>query len=360
MRAYFIRRFLLIIPTFIGITLLSFIVMQFVPGGPVEQAIMQIKMGAAMSGEGGATGGNEFGSGNELPEEALKQIREYYGFDKPFYVRYWNWLCNVVPLQMKYPFVKWPNLGTSYKYQEPVWDLFVKRFPISIYFGLVGFTLSYLVCIPLGVFKAIKHGSAFDAMSSMIVFIGYSIPGWAMGVILLVMFGGGSYWSLFPLGGFRPDGWSKAWDAGRYAWCIKMQLWHTVLPVCCYMVGSFATLTVLMKNSLMENLGKDYIRTAFAKGLGEKVVIFKHGLRNSLIPIATGLGHLLSLVIAGSYLIEKVFNIDGIGLLGYTSIVQRDYPVAMGMIVIASLLKLFGNIVSDALYCLIDPRIRFS
>jgi len=359
MRAYFIRRFLLIIPTFIGITMVSFIVMQFVPGGPVERAIMQIKMGAAQQGEGGAVGG-EFGAENELPEKALQQLKEYYGFDKPWYIRYWNWLCNVVPLKLTYPFVKWPNLGKSYKYREPVWDLIVKRFPVSIYFGLVGFVLSYAVCIPLGVFKAIKHGTVFDAVSSMIVFIGYSIPGFAAGVILLVLFGGGSFWKLFPLGGFRPPNWDQMWQAGNYWWCIKMQLWHTVLPVFCYMIGSFATLTVLMKNSLMENLGQDYIRTAFAKGLSEKVVIFKHALRNSLIPIATGLGHLLSLVIAGSYLIEKVFNIDGIGLLGYTSIVQRDYPVAMGMIVIASLLKLFGNIVSDILYCIIDPRIRFS
>jgi microcin C transport system permease protein len=355
MREYFIRRFLLIIPTFIGITMVSFLVMQFVPGGPVERAILQYKMGAAMQGEGGAVGGSQIDSGSGIPDDALAELKKFYGFDKPIWKRYLIWLGNVLPFKTKYPFVKWPNFGKSYVYQEPVWNLIVKRFPISIYFGLIGFLLSYTVCIPLGVLKAIKHGSKFDAISSIIVFIGYSIPGWAAGVILLVFFGGGSFWNIFPLGGFHSENWAHLSLWGK----ITDQIWHTVLPVFCYMVGSFATLTVLMKNSLMENLGQDYVRTAFAKGLSEKTVIFKHALRNSLIPIATGIGGMLSIVIAGSYLIEKVFNIDGIGYLGYTSIVQRDYPVALGMIVIASILKLVGNIISDMILALVDPRIRF-
>ncbi len=345
MRAYFIRRFLLIIPTFLGITLLSFVIMQFVPGGPIEKAIRNFRMGAMMKGEGGAGISKSLGSASEIPEEALQAMKEFYGFDKPVMMRYLIWLKNICVL----------DFGESYIYVEPVMDVITSKFPISIYFGLIGFFLSYSVCIPLGIWKAIRHGSGFDAMSSMIVFIGYSIPGWALGVILLVLFGGGSFWDVFPLGGFRSANYDdltlpgKLWD----------QLHHTFLPVFCYMIGSFATETVLMKNALMENLGADYVRTAFAKGLDEKVVIFRHALRNSLITIATDLGHALSLILAGSYLIEKVFNIDGFGLLGYNAIVQRDYPVAMGILVISSILQLTGNIFSDILYCIIDPRVRF-
>jgi len=211
------------------------------------------------------------------------------------------------------------------------------------------------VCVPLGVLKAIRHGSKFDFFSSAIVFLGYSVPGWALGTMLLVLLGGGSFWNVFPLGGFRPSNWEYLGFFQK----ITSQLYYMVLPVFCYMVGSFATLTILMKNSLMENLGQDYVRTAFAKGLDEKRVIFVHALRNSLIPLATGLGHVISLILAGSFLIERVFNIDGMGYLGYTSIIQRDYPVALGILVISSLLMLIGNILSDVIYVLVDPRIRF-
>jgi len=231
-----------------------------------------------------------------------------------------------------------------------------KRFPVSIFLGLIGFILSYIVCVPLGVLKAIKHGSRIDFASSAIVFLGYSIPGWALGTLLLVLFGGGTFWNVFPLGGFRPDNWEYLGFFQK----IQQQLYYMFLPVVCYMVGSFATLTILMKNSLMENLGQDYVRTAFAKGLGEKRVIFLHALRNSLIPISTGLGHFFSLILAGSFLIERVFNIDGMGYLGYNSIIQRDYPVALGILVISSLLLLVGNILSDIIYVVVDPRIRFS
>jgi len=339
MAAYFIRRFLLIIPTFIGITLAVFLIMQFVPGGPVERRIMQYQM-ASRSGGFGAAGGAQ-----SLPPDAIEQIRAYYGFDKPVHVRYAQWLWKVLHL----------DLGTSYIYQDPVWDVIKSRFPISIFLGLTGFILTYLVCIPLGVFKAIRHGSKFDWMSSALVFIGYAVPGWALGTALLVFLGGGSFWSVFPLGGFRPDNWEYLSVWGK----IAGQIHHMFLPVLCYMVGSFATDTILTKNSLMENLGQDYVRTAFAKGLNERRVIFVHALRNSLIPIVTGLGHVISLILAGSFLIERVFNIDGMGYLGYTAILQRDYPVALGIVVISSLLMLVGNILSDIVYAVVDPRIRF-
>jgi microcin C transport system permease protein len=346
MGTYFLRRFLLMIPTFLGITILVFTIMQFVPGGPIEQAVMKLRMAAATEGgvAGGSLGGNA--TSVEMPTEAIAELKKQFRFDKPIPVRYLLWLNDLVHL----------NLGKSYKYNEPVWDVIRSRFPVSIYFGLIGFTLSYLVCIPLGVLKALRHGSRFDFFSSTIVFIGYSIPGWALGAMLLVLLGGGSFWDVFPLGGFRSENWAVLGPIDK----ALDQLHHTFLPVLCYMVGGFASLTVLMKNSLLENLGQDYVRTAFAKGLSERRVVFLHTMRNSLIPIATGLGHAISLVMAGSYLIERVFNINGIGYLGFDAVVERDYAVVMGILVINTGLTLLGNIISDVFYVLIDPRIRFS
>jgi len=340
MTAYFIRRFLLIIPTFIGITLVVFAVTNFVPGGPVEREIMRYRAAALTEGGGGGGGGTV-----TLPEDAIQEIRRYYGFDKPVHVRYAQWLWKVLHL----------DLGNSYVYQDPVWDVIKSRFPVSIFIGLTGFFLSYFICVPLGVLKAVRHGSKFDFLSSAIVFLGYSVPGWALGTALLVLFGGGSFWSVFPLGGFRPDNWQYLSLWGK----ITQQIYYMFLPVVCYMVSAFATLTILSKNSLMENLGQDYVRTAYAKGVRPNRVIFVHALRNSLIPIVTGLGNAISLILAGSFLIERVFNIDGMGYLGYTSILQRDYPVALGILVIDSVLMLVGNILSDIIYATVDPRVRF-
>ncbi|PKL48625.1 MAG: peptide ABC transporter permease [Candidatus Riflebacteria bacterium HGW-Riflebacteria-2] len=405
MYSYFIRRFLLMIPTFIGITFLCFTVTRFVPGGPVEQAVLRYQQAMAMSGEGGGgTSGSDMEQG-QISEEMMESLKAIYGFDKPFYEAYAIWLWRVLHF----------DLGTSDTYSRPVWDLIKEKFPISIIFGLSGFTLSYMICIPLGVWKAVKHGSGFDTGSSIMVFIAYSIPGWTAGVLLLMLLGGHAYLDIVPSGGkdsgfinetsklamflqegaqvsdipetirkeFPKLGDNQTINASHPAFKhvpaekrFKLKtgnhsdlsfigrtldtMWHMILPVFCYVLGMFASSTVLMKNSLMENLGQDYVRTAFAKGLSERVVIFKHALRNSLIPIATGLGHMLSIILAGSYLIEKVFNINGFGLLGYDSLIARDYPVTLGILVIGSMLKLFGNIVSDFLYCLIDPRIRFS
>jgi microcin C transport system permease protein len=342
MTGYFIRRILLIIPTFLGISMAIFAIMHFVPGGPIERQIMRYQM--AQSGEGGGGGGGGRGA-VEIPPEALEEMKKFYGFDKPLHIRYAIWLWNVLHL----------DLGRSYIYQDPVWDVIKQRFPVSVFIGLTSFVLSYLVCVPLGVIKAVKHGSKLDFASSFTVFLGYSIPGWALGTVLLVLLGGGSFWNVFPLGGFRPSNWEYL----SFFQKVTQQIYYMFLPVCCYMIAQFATLTILTKNSLMENMGQDYVRTAFAKGLDERRVIFVHALRNSLIPIATGLGHVISLVLAGSFLIEKVFNIDGMGYLGYTSILQRDYPVALGILVVSSLLMLIGNILSDVIYVIVDPRIRF-
>lgn len=343
MTGYFIRRFLLIIPTFLGITIITFIILQTVPGGPLDIELMKLRMGS-VTGETGVSS-SRGGTARNIPEAAMTEMKKFYGFDKPIHIRYINWLGNLLSF----------NLGKSYVYSEPVWDVISSRFPVSIYFGFIGFVLTYIVCIPLGVYKAVKNGSKFDFISSFVVFVGYSIPGWAFGALMIILLGGGSFWNVFPLGGFR----SEDFDNMNFFQQVFDQIHHTVLPVIAYLVGSFATLTILTKNSVIENLSQDYVRTAFAKGLSEKRVIFHHALRNSLIPISTGLGHFLSLVLAGSLLIEKVFNIDGMGLLGFNSIIQRDYPVTMGILVISSLLMLVGNILSDFIYALVDPRIKF-
>ncbi|HAY35285.1 MAG TPA: ABC transporter permease subunit [Ignavibacteria bacterium] len=342
MTTYFIRRFLLIIPTFLGITLVTFLILQIVPGGPLEMELMKIRMGGS---DGVSESGSTSGSTQNIPQSAIEELQKFYGFDKPIHERYILWLGNLLKL----------DLGKSYVYSEPVMDVITSRFPISIYFGLIGFILTYIVCIPLGVYKAVKNGSKFDFITSALVFAGYAIPGFAFGALMLVLFGGGSFWDVFPLGGFRSSDYETLSLSGK----IWDQIHHTILPVASYMIGSFATLTILTKNSVIENLSQDYIRTAFSKGLTEKRVIFGHALRNSLIPISTGLGHAISLVLAGSILIEKVFNINGIGLLSYDSIIQRDYPVVMGILVISTLLLLVGNILSDILYAIVDPRIRF-
>jgi len=342
MGAYFFRRALLMIPTFLGITFLVFTITRFVPGGPIEQ--MMVKMQMAESESGG--GSSDFDGSVQIPDSVREELEKQFGFDKPFYLAYLDWVSDVVTL----------DLGTSYKYREPVWNIVKSRFPVSIFLGLTGFLLAYFICIPLGIYKATRHGGVFDFSSSVLIFMAYSVPGWALGGLLLVLLGGGSFWDVVPLGGFRADNWDELSTWAK----ITDQLHHMILPVFAYTIGSFATLTILMKNSLMENLGQDYVRTAFAKGLGERRVVLIHALRNSLIPICTGLGHALSLVMAGSYLVEKVFNIDGIGYLGYTSIIERDYAVVMGVLVINVFLMLLGNILSDVLYVLVDPRIRFS
>ncbi|MCE9552361.1 MAG: ABC transporter permease subunit [Planctomycetes bacterium] len=371
MTAYFLRRLLLIIPTFIGVTLIVFAITRLVPGGPLERQIMQWRQGSGGRGEaGGAAGRSTADITREIPPEALEQLRKQYHLDQHWYVAYWLWLKDVATL----------NLGESYYYKEPVLRMVVERFPVSLTFGLTGFVLAYLVCIPLGIVKALRHGAPLDYISSALVFVGYSIPGWALGVLLLTLLASGRFVDIAPLGGMRSTDYGslprvvKALEGrdqvvdkfGTLQW-EKMSLlarfldraYYMILPVICYMIGSFATLTVLTKNSLLENLSQDYVRTAFAKGLAPRRVILVHTLRNSLIPLATGLGGAIGIIMAGSYLIEFVFNIDGLGYLGYNALVQRDYAIVMGVLVINTLLLLFGNIISDFLYAVIDPRIRF-
>ncbi len=427
MATYFLRRILLMVPTFLGSTVLVFTILQLAPGGPLEQTILQLQMGGmAGSGEGGVTSTDMVG-GSALPASALKDLKRFYGFDKPIYQRYLIWLGlwpreikhrdftissgqsqvekrvgkkdgqiwrvdvkdnqdgslmvyeksghqsdiwvatveeskedgtrEAVIFQHEFSGILTGNLGRSYTYMKPVTEVMRPRFKISLLYGLTGIFLSYLVCIPLGIRKALNHGSVFDFGSSVIIFIAYSIPGWALGGVLLVLFGGGSFWDVFPLGGFRSP--VEIWET--LAWYEKIidQVHHMILPIIAWSIASFATMTVLMKNSLLENLSQDYIRTAFAKGLREKRVVWVHAMRNSVIPIASGIGHIIGVVIAGSYFIERVFNIDGFGKMAFEAVLQRDYPITLGFLVIVVLIRLIGNIISDLALATVDPRIRF-
>ena len=419
---YFIRRLLLMVPTFLGSTVLVFVILQIAPGGPIEKAIMELQMGGM---EDGGSGGNF--SENVLPESALKELERFYGFDKPIYLRYLSWLgiapretrhrdfnfdkgqdlvevrvgkrdgklwkvdisknddgslvvkeksgenssvwsaridnelddgsIEAVVFQKEFSGILTGNLGKSYIYAKPVTEIMAPRFRISLFLGLTGMLLSYLVCIPLGIKKALNHGTSFDIGSSLLIFIAYSIPGWALGGVLLVLLGGGSFLDIFPLGGLHSP--REIWEQLSPMQKVFDQLHHMILPIIAWSIGSFATLTVLMKNGLLENLGQDYVRTAFAKGISEKRVIWLHAIRNSIIPIAANIGQIIGVVISGSYFIERVFNIEGFGKLAFEAILQRDYPVTLGFLVIVVMLRLLGNIISDLSLALVDPRIRF-
>jgi microcin C transport system permease protein len=337
MKAYIIRRLLLMIPTLLGITLVCFTLIQFVPGGPVEEMIARMRAATAEKG---------IDASKSISPEEIENIKRYYGFHKPAPVRYIQWLGNIIQL----------DLGESYFHQEPVWDVIKARFPISLFFGLTSFFLSYLVCVPLGLWKAIRNRSKFDTASSVVIFSGYVIPGYALGILLIIFFAGGSYFDWFPLSGIKSDNWENFGFFGK----IFDFLHHMCLPIICYMASEFAFLTLLMKNSLLEEINKDYMRTAVSKGAEFRRAVWKHALRNSLIPIATRLSELFTLIFAGSILIEKVFDIDGIGLLFYSSIISRDYNVVMGMLLLMSILTLLGRLFSDILYVVIDPRIHYN
>lgn len=343
MTQYFIRRLLLIVPTFIGITILVFVITRFVPGGPIERMIAEAQQASMQSGGMSQSSGSGVGAAT-LDEDQMRQLEEYYGFDKPVLVSYWNWLVKVVQF----------DLGVSTRYSDPVWDTIKDRLPVSAFYGILTMLITYFISIPLGYMKAVRHNSHFDHVSSVVVFIGYAIPSYVVGIILLVVFASNLEW--FPMGGFYGDEFedmeSKLEQAGDI-------FYHAALPLLAYVAGSFAVMTFMMKNSLMDNLAADYVRTAIAKGIPFKKAITRHAMRNSLIPIATHFGNNISVIIGGSFLIEKIFNIDGLGLLGYEAIVERDYPIVLGVLVISAILQLLGNILSDICVAAVDPRVQF-
>jgi len=473
MRDYFIRRMLLIPPTLFGISILVFAITRLAPGGPLEQAMMQMQQ---VSQDGG--GGQGMGSDQALSQEQLEQMKRLYGFDKPHWEAYLIWL-GVMPRETEFRQIRFSNFenqlservriptfhlseldwdadgyvqrqeipahilsyvgfdsidgnndgeidgmeaegvrgsiegarekvvirrdddgqvflvnynellgnwsirmreqkestqnappiaelfmtryegvlqgnfGQSTRYGESVLQVIAERLPVSTYFGLLTFFITYLICIPLGVFKAVRHNQLSDDLTSILIFVGYAVPGYALGSLLLLFLSVNM--DFLPMGGLVSDGFEElgTWDR------LVDLLAHTVQPLCCYLIGGFAFVTMLMKNHLMDNLSADYVRTAMAKGVSFKNAVRKHALRNSLVPLATNVGHQVTLFVTGSFLIETIFDIDGFGLLGFNSVIDRDYPVVMGILTLSATLMLLGNILSDALVALVDPRVRF-
>ncbi len=331
------------IPTFLGITVLTFFLINMAPGGPVEQKLQQMRFGkqAGGGGESGGAGGRTSG----VNEEIVNALKKQYGFDKPVHIRYWIWLKNISTL----------DFGTSFTYEEPVIDVIASKFPVSLQFGIAAIILTYLICIPLGVLKAIKAGGALDRISGIVLYFAYSVPSLVLGIFLIVFFAGSGHFNWFPISGLKSDDYETLTSFGK----ILDRAHHFVLPLICYMLGGFTELTMLTRNSMLDVIKSDYIRTARAKGVREKTVIFKHALRNALIPVATGLGGFFSVFLAGSLIIETIFNLDGIGLLGYKSALTRDYNVVMGLTFLSSVVLLLGRLFSDIVYVVIDPRIDF-
>ena len=346
MTYYILKRLLLMIPTLFGVMLVTFIVTQFVPGGPVEQLVHELKH---QNSTGEATVGGQDGlyrGAHGLDEEKLEEIKALYGFDKPAYERFWIMMQQYVTF----------DFGESYYHHKSVVELIISKLPVSISLGLWTFFLTYLTCIPLGIAKAVRDGSTFDVVTSTLILIGYAIPGFVLGIMLLVLFGGGSFFDVFPLRGLVSD----HWDTLNWYEKILDYFWHLTLPLIALMVNSFAVLTMLTKNSFIEEIRKQYVLTARAKGLSNTRVLYKHIFRNAVIPLITGFpAAFIMAFFSGSILIETIFSLDGLGLLSYDSIIRRDYPVVLATLYIFTLLGLFAKLLTDISYVLIDPRIQF-
>ncbi len=343
MLAYILKRLLLMIPTLFGVLLLTFVVVQFVPGGPVEQMVAQLQ-GRDTGGEGAAASGAGYRGRQGVDAKRIEEIRQLYGFDKPAHERF---------VQMLGQFARF-DLGQSFFYPKDVWSLVKEKLPVSISLGLWTFFLSYLISIPLGIAKAVRAGTRFDTLTSLVVLVGYAIPGFVLGVALLVIFGGQLQW--FPLRGLTSSNWEQlSWGAK-----VVDYLWHITLPITASVLGAFAVTTMLTKNAFLEEIRKQYVLTARAKGLGERKVLWKHVFRNALIPIVTGFpAAFIGAFFAGSLLIETLFSLDGLGLLSYESVIRRDYPVVLGTLYLFTLIGLVTKLISDLAYVWVDPRVKF-
>jgi len=345
MAAYIIRRILLMIPTLFGIMLITFIVTQFVPGGPVERLIAQIE-GQSIGGEVKVSGNGLYQGNKGLDQEKIEQLKALYGFDKPPVERFLTMMKNYLLF----------DFGESYNHHKSVVKLVIEKLPVSMSLGLWSFLIVYLTCIPLGIKKAIKDGSKFDVITTSAILVGYAIPGFVLAIVLIVLFGGGSFWNVFPLRGLVSDNWIQMGWPER----ILDYLWHMVLPIISITLGSLAVMTLLTKNSFLEEIRKQYVLTARAKGLSENKVLYRHIFRNAIIPIITGFpGSFITAFFTGSLLIETIFSLDGMGLLAYDSIVQRDYPVVLGTLYFFTIIGLISRLLSDLSYVLVDPRITF-
>ena len=343
MALYILKRLLLMIPTLIGVMLITFVVTQFVPGGPVERMMAQL----SGFGAGKEAGGNSLYQGNKgLDQQRIEQLKTLYGFDKPAGQRFVEMMRNYLVF----------DFGQSYYHHMSVAQLVISKLPVSMSLGLWSFLIVYSVCIPLGIAKAVRDGSTFDVVTSSAILIGYAIPGFVLGIVLIVLFGGGSFWNVFPLRGLVSDNWHQLGLIAK----ILDYLWHMVLPIIASTVGSLAVMTLLTKNSFLEEIRKQYVVTARAKGLEERQVLYKHVFRNAIIPIITGFpGSFITAFFTGSLLIETIFSLDGMGLLAYESVMNRDYPVVLGTLYFFTLIGLVSRLLSDLSYVVVDPRISF-
>jgi microcin C transport system permease protein len=314
-----------------------------VPGGPVEQMVAQLQ-GRDSGGEGAAAGGAGYRGRQGVDAARIDEIKQLYGFDKPAPERFW---------QMLQQFARF-DLGKSFYYPKDVWTLVQEKLPVSISLGLWTFFLSYLISVPLGVAKAVRAGSRFDTLTSLVVLTGYAIPGFVLGVALLVVFGGQLQW--FPLRGLTSANWSQlSWGAR-----IVDYLWHIVLPITASVMGAFAVTTMLTKNAMLEEIRKQYVLTARAKGLSQRRVLWRHVFRNALIPLVTGFpSAFIGAFFTGSLLIETLFSLDGLGLLSFESVMRRDYPVVLGTLYLFTLIGLVTKLISDLCYVWVDPRVKF-
>lgn len=354
MGAYILRRLLLMIPTLLGIMLINFFLIQFVPGGPIETIVAQIEEDASAT-DRISGGGNEVGTGGSesgykgargLPEDFIKELEKQFGFDQPAHERFLLMITNYLQF----------DFGNSYFRSISVKDLILEKMPVSITLGLWSTLIAYLISIPLGIRKAVRDGSRFDTWSSGIIIAAYAVPSFLFAILLLVLFAGGSYWKIFPLRGLTSDGFA---DLGVFAQ-IKDYLWHIVLPVTASTIGAFATLTLLTKNSFLDEIKKQYVMTARAKGLAENRVFYGHVFRNAMLIVIAGFpGAFVGVFFGASLIIEIVFSLDGLGRLGFEAAVNRDYPVFFGTLYIFGLIGLVIALISDLMYVWIDPRIDF-
>lgn len=340
MMTYIFKRLLLMVPTLIGVLTVTFMVIQFVPGGPVEQILAE----ARASQKGGE--GSAYKASRDIDKKQIEELKKLYGFDKPAHVRYLEMLSNFARF----------DLGRSFMQNKDVWTLIKEKLPVSVSLGLWAFLISYLVSIPMGVAKAVRDGSAFDTVTTLLVLVGFAIPGFVLGVLLIVVFAGGTFLDWLPLRGLTSDNWAELTWAGK----IKDYFWHLTMPLICLTIGSFATITLLTKNTFVEEIRKQYVLVARAKGLSQQRVLYKHIFRNALIPLVTGFpAAFVGAFFAGSVLIETLFSLDGLGLLGYEAVIRRDYPVVLGSLYVFTLIGLVVKLVSDMLYVVVDPRVQF-
>ena len=339
MLSYILKRCLLMLPTLLGALTLTFVVIQFVPGGPVEQL-----MAEAAAGVGGDTDG--YRASRDVEKAQIAELKKLYGFDKPLPQRYFEMLGNFARF----------DLGRSFMHNKDVWQLIKEKLPVSISLGVWTFLLSYLISIPLGIAKAVREGSRFDTATSLLVLVGYAIPGFVLGVLLIVLLAGGTFLDWFPLRGLTSDNWAELSPGAR----ITDYFWHLALPLTCLVIGSFAALTMLTKNTFVEEMRKQYVLVARAKGLSQRRVLYKYIFRNALIPLVTGFpSAFVHAFFAGSVLIETLFSLDGLGLLGFEAVTRRDYPVVLGSLYFFTLIGLVVKLVSDLLYLVVDPRVQF-